>query len=93
MVVRGAHGVSAHHFHTKWCRLIVATSVKPIGDAYPCSQHTDRAPSLLRRGDMKRAMHSATHTRYRAVSTQHIARSTAPSIRSIAVVSNTQLRR
>ena len=27
MVFRGAHGVSAHQFHTKWCRLIVATSV------------------------------------------------------------------
>ena len=27
MVFKGAHGVSAHQFHIKWCRLIVATSV------------------------------------------------------------------
>ena len=33
MVFRGAHGVSAHQFHTKWRRLIVATSVHPVGVA------------------------------------------------------------
>ena len=34
MVFGGAHGVSAHQFHTKWCRLIFATSVAvPPGSA------------------------------------------------------------
>ena len=41
MVFRDAHGVSAHQFHTKWCRLIVATSV--------CSEDRVTGPQPLLR--------------------------------------------
>ena len=39
MVYRGAHGVSAHQFHTKWCRLIFATFVACSGGT-DCEVHT-----------------------------------------------------
>ena len=50
MVFRGAHGLSAHQFHTKRCRLIVATFVSAkVVDARSIEVIRDMFPALLRR--------------------------------------------